>query len=123
MCSDRAGTRDIFEIEIAGADKIAEAARGFCSQQALCLASRSPCLRRIEAYEPDVRLLLIDADRVAIDHANVVGVDGPTATSGCTHIKKNWQDWTKNRQDFSRLKNKLVGLLHPCTRAHAAAVH
>ena len=31
LCSDRAGTRDIFEIEIAGADKIAEAARGFCS--------------------------------------------------------------------------------------------
>src|SRR5262245_44016883 len=47
----------------------------------------------------------------------------PTATSGCTHIKKNRQDWAKNRQDFSRLKNKLVGLLHPCTRAHAAAVH
>ena len=76
LCSGRAGTGDIFEIEIAGADKIPEAARGFCSQQALCLASRSPCLRRIEAYEPDVRLLLIDADRVAIDHANVVGVDG-----------------------------------------------
>jgi len=88
--------------------------------------SASQAARRVSGAlkpEPDVRLLLIDADRVAIDHANVVGVDGPTATSGCTHIKKNWQDWAKNRQDFSRLKNKLVELLHPCTRAHAAAVH
>src|SRR5262249_62056676 len=38
-----------------------------------------------------------------------------------THIKKKWQDRAKKRQDFCRLKNKLVGLLQSCPALQAAA--
>jgi hypothetical protein len=70
-----ARTADIDEVEIALSHKIANPSRCFRSALALYLASRSPSFRRIEAHKPDIRLLLIDADRIAIDHANVVGIN------------------------------------------------
>ena len=73
--SARAYWTDIFEIEIAGANEIAKEARGSTAKFSLGFAIRFPCFRGIEPHETNIRRSLIDADSVAIEDANVVGID------------------------------------------------
>ena len=71
----RARARDVFEVETTGFDKIPKASCRFGAKLVLRFALRSSCLRCIEADKPDVRLFVVHANRVAVDHANVVGSD------------------------------------------------
>ena len=70
-----ARTGDELEIELARMYEVANPARGLVTQLALRCAHGAAGFRRVEADQPDVRLLVIDADSIAVDHAYVVGCD------------------------------------------------
>jgi hypothetical protein len=56
-------------------DKIAESSGGLCSQFTFRLASCATRFRRIKADKAYIRLLLVNADRVAIKYANISRFD------------------------------------------------
>jgi hypothetical protein len=72
------GSRDPPEngaILASGAHEITQATRGFRALLTLGLAGCAPGLGSVEAHQPDVRLALMDADGVAVDDANLGGID------------------------------------------------
>ena len=71
----RAGARNKLKIQVAIADKIAKPPRRPGSQFTFWLANRASRLWRIKTNKANVRLFLIDADRIAVDDSHVSWVD------------------------------------------------
>jgi hypothetical protein len=71
----RARAGDIYEVQIARPHQFTESPRCFGSKLALRLTRCSACLWRIKPDQADIRLLVIDADRIPIDDTNVGGID------------------------------------------------
>jgi hypothetical protein len=67
FCAFRARTGHEHEIEIARTNEIPKPARGLVSELPLSVALRSPRLGRIEADQPHIRLLMVDADCITVE--------------------------------------------------------
>ena len=75
FCSRGAGASNKFEIKIAITNQIANPTRCSSAEATFPITSRLACFGSIEPDKPYIRLLVINANGVAIDHANITGVD------------------------------------------------
>src|SRR5690242_3931662 len=71
----RAGAGDELEVEPARAQQIAKPVGSPVAQSAFGVALRSASFRCIEANQPNVRLLVMKSNCVAVDHAHLIRCD------------------------------------------------
>lgn len=80
----RAGAGDELEVEPARAQQIAKPVGSPVAQSAFGVALRSASFRCIEANQPNVGLLMVHPDRVAVYDAHLVGRDRRRPCYACT---------------------------------------
>jgi hypothetical protein len=91
LCSlptGRTGASNKFKFEIARADQIAQPACRLAAKGALRLALRASRLRGVEADQANIWLLVVHSDCVAVDHANIVRVDGRGKRRGEQQVRQ-----------------------------------
>jgi hypothetical protein len=75
LCCLRARTPNIGEVEVAEFDYVTQSACCFRAKLELGAAFGVSGFRCVEPYQPDIRLLMIDPNGIAIDYSNVIRID------------------------------------------------
>ena len=71
----RAGAADVFELESAGSDELAQATCCSSPELRFGLAAGVVDLGGVEAYELDVKSLVMNLDGVAVDNLDIGRID------------------------------------------------